>query len=96
MIITETLHTRHGAIEAICITLQSKNFLVLRGTKGYVMCGYLNMDAANKFNDVAIKITGISSLEEALKAVAVEVSVAAQAAGIKIGTPVKEILELIA
>jgi len=96
MITTETLHTRHGAIEAVCITLQSKNFIVLRGAKGYIMCGYLNMDAANKFNDVAVKITGVASIEEALKASAAELSTAAAAAGIKIGQPVKEILELIA
>jgi uncharacterized protein YunC (DUF1805 family) len=96
MIITETLHTRRGAIEAVCVTLQSKNFIVLRGAKGYVMCGYLNMDAANKFNDVAVKITGVASIEDALKTTAAEVSIAAAAMGIKVGQPVKEILELIA
>lgn len=96
MITTETIHVRKGPIEAICVNLQSKNFILLRGNKGYVMCGYLSMDAANKFNDVAIKIAGVATIEEALKATAAETSSAAQALGIKVNQPVKEILELIA
>ena len=33
-------------IEAFLINLQSKNLILLRGSRGYVMCGYLNMKAA--------------------------------------------------
>lgn len=76
--------------------LQEKNLIVLRGAKGYIMCGYLNMEAANKFNEVAVKITGVTSIEDALAAKAAEVSVAGTAAGIKPGQPVQAILELIA
>lgn len=82
-------------VEAICVKLQSKNFVLLRGLKGYIMCGYLNMSLAARVNDVAVKITGVSSIEEALKAKAFSVSPAAGKLGIYKGKPVKEILPII-
>jgi uncharacterized protein YunC (DUF1805 family) len=96
MITTKTININGCLVEALCMKLQEKNLIVLRGTRGYIMCGYLNMDAANKFNEVAIKITGVASIDEALKTSAVEVSSAAAAAGIKPGQPIQAILEMIA
>jgi len=55
-------------IEAVAMKLSSKNLIVLRGSKGYVMCGYLNLSVAEKFKDAAVKITGVSTISEALKA----------------------------
>ena len=83
-------------IEALCFKLQEKNLIVLRGDKGYVMCGYLNMDAANKFNDVAVKITGVTSIEDALNAKAAEVSNAAANLGIRKEMAIQDILKIIA
>jgi uncharacterized protein YunC (DUF1805 family) len=96
MITTKVIKINNRTIEALCMKLQEKNLIVLRGAKGYVMCGYLNMEAANKFNEVAVKITGVATIDEALKASAAEVSVAAAATGIKPGQPVQVVLELIA
>lgn len=83
-------------IEAIFLPLQSKSLIVLRGSKGYVMCGYLDMSAADKFNDVAIKVTGISGIDDAINANVHSLSKAAAKLGISAGQPIKEVLKIIA
>jgi len=82
-------------IQAYFLVLQDKSLIILKGKKGYVMCGYLNLSAANKFKDVAAKITGVSSIEEALRAKVCSVSAAAKRIGIFKGQPVREVLEII-
>lgn len=82
-------------IEAVAIKLLSKNFVLLRGRQGYIMCGYLNMKAAEKFKDVAIKITGVSTIEEALKASVRSCTSSARRLGIYKGQPVREVLKII-
>ena len=83
-------------IEAFLINLQSKNLILLRGSRGYVMCGYLNMKAAEKFKDVAIKITGISTIEEALKTSVHSCTSSANKLGISKGQPIQNVLKIIA
>jgi len=83
-------------IEAILINLQSKNLILLKGSRGYAMCGYLNLKAAEKFKDAAIKITGISTIEEALKTSVHSCTGSARKLGINKGQPIKEALKIIA
>jgi uncharacterized protein YunC (DUF1805 family) len=82
-------------IEAIVIKLLSKNLLVLKGKKGYVMCGYLNLRVAEEFRDAAVKITGVSSIGEALKAKVHSCTSAAKKLGIYKGQPIKDVLKII-
>ena len=83
-------------IEAISIPLLSKNLILLRGSKGYVMCGYLNLRVAEKFKDVAVKIVGVKSIKDALKAKVHSCTSSARKLGIRKGQPVKEVLKVIA
>ena len=83
-------------VEAILIPLMSKNLILLRGTKGYIMCGYLNLKVAEKLKDVAIKIMGVSSIKDALKAKVHSCTSPARKLGIRKGLPVKEALKIIA
>jgi len=83
-------------IEALLMPLGAKNLIVLRGRRGYVMCGYLNLSAANKFHDTAVKITGVATINEALAAKAHSLSSAARKSGIYKGQPVREVLKIIA
>lgn len=84
------------SIEAFLINLASKNLILLKGKKGYVMCGYLNLKVAEKFKDVAVKVTGISSIEDSLKTVVHSCTSSAKKLGIYKGQPIKEALRLIA
>lgn len=90
------IKTEKRYIEAMLIPLLSKNLILLRGSKGYVMCGYLNLKVAEKFGDVAIKIVGVSSIADALKAKVHSCTSSAKKLGIRKGQPVKEVLKLLA
>ncbi len=83
-------------IEALCLNLQSKNLILIKGRRGYIMCGYLNMKAAQKFQDAAVKIAGISSIEEALTASVHSCTASARRLGIAKGQPVRDVLKIIA
>lgn len=83
-------------IQALSMNLSGRNLVLLRGSKGYIMCGYLNLKAADKFKDIAIRITGINTIEEALEAKVHSCSRAALKIGIYKGQPVKEALRVIA
>jgi uncharacterized protein YunC (DUF1805 family) len=83
-------------IRALSINLFRRNLVLLRGSKGYVMCGYLNLAAANKFKDVAVKVTGVNTVEEAIKARVHSCSRPALKIGIYKGQPVKDALRVIA
>ncbi len=83
-------------ITAITMKLGDKNLVVLSGRKGFIMCGYLNMAVANKFGDIAIKITGVSTIKDALFAKVHSASNTAKRLGIKKGQPIKDVLKVIA
>lgn len=85
-----------GYIESLVFALSSKNLVILKGSKGYIMCGYLNQAAAQKFGDAAVKITGVSDIKQALKAKVFSCTAAAAKLGIYPGQPIKEVLQLIA
>ena len=60
-----------------------------------MMCGYLDLGVAKKFKDVAAKIAGVASIEDALEAKIHSCTPAAKKLGIKPGQPVKEALKLL-
>ena len=60
------------------------------------MCGYLNMRAAAKFKDAAAKITGISTIKEALNTKIHSVTSTAKKMGLRKGQTVKDALKIIA
>lgn len=96
MIRTETINVNGKVIEGVCITAPGgeghPNMLVLVGSKGYIMCGYLNQEAAAKFGDTACVIGG-SSFEELLANPVKAVTPEAEALGIRIGMTGAEVCE---
>jgi uncharacterized protein YunC (DUF1805 family) len=83
-------------IECLVLALSGKNLIVLRGSKGYLMCGYLNLRTAIRCHDAAIKVVGISTVEETLHAKVTAATPAAKKLGVFKGQAVKEALALIA
>ena len=67
------------------IDLQHAKLILAVAPKGYVMCGYLNMAGADKFNDLAAIVKGVNSIEDLLSKEISEVSKLAAAKGIKPG-----------
>lgn len=93
---TKKIKIGKNTLDALSVRLLDKTFILLRGNKGYIMCGYLNMSAANKFKDVAVKIKGISTIDDALRATVFSCSRQAKKLGVKKGQPVKDVLYIIA
>ena len=83
-------------VYAYQISLQTKNLIVFKGSKGYAMCGYLNLQVANRFKDAAIEVVGVSSIEQALGAKVHSAAPAARKLGVTKGQSLKEALKLIA
>lgn len=79
-------------IRAYRIRLLEKNLLVLVGKKGYIMCGYLDMSTAEKFGEVAVRVAGVSSIDDVLESSVAAASTAAQRLGILPGQPVRQVL----
>lgn len=70
-------------------------FLLLKGEKGYVMCGYMNLDAATKLGDMGIRVSGVSDLQTLLGATVAGCTPAASEAGVSEGDRVEDIIRLI-
>jgi uncharacterized protein YunC (DUF1805 family) len=71
--------------QGVIIPLPNANLIVITGPKGYLMCGYLNLEAAEKKGDVAAIITGVATVEDMLQGRVVAITSPAQKAGISIG-----------
>ena len=84
------------SVQAVSMKLLDKSLIVIRGSKGYIMCGYLNLSVANKFGEVAIKITGVSSISDALKSKVCSASYRAKKLGIRKNQEIKNVLKIIA
>ncbi len=90
--LVEQIRLENGSALGLKLDMEHAPLLVIRAEKGFVMCGYLNMNAANKLGDAAVRVTGVNSFEDVLNAKAVDVSLAAGKLGITIGMSAKDAL----
>ncbi|VVB88142.1 Uncharacterised protein [uncultured archaeon] len=90
----EQIELGKGCALGLKLNMEHAPLLVIRAKKGFVMCGYLNMDVADKLGDVAVRVTGVKSFKDVLDAKAVDVSEAAKKLGISSGMLVKVVLEI--
>lgn len=79
----------------IKIELQNANLVLIKGEKGFIMCGYLNIDAAEKMGDAACVVTGVKTVEDALNAKIVKATSKAKALGVREGMTGREALKLL-
>ena len=80
--------------EKHCIDLKLP-LLVIKGTRGVLACGYLNVETFNKTGETAAIVSGVRTFDDMLTAKVVTCSAAAGQAGIKSGMSGSEVLELI-
>jgi uncharacterized protein YunC (DUF1805 family) len=92
-------------IEIDKIQIQSKTFqgvkvtlpdlpplVLIKGDKGFVMCGYLNIEVAEKLGAIAAIVSGVSTFEEVLKAEIKSATNKAKEMGIMPGEIVKQVI----
>ena len=70
--------------------------LLIVGEKGFVMCGYLNIDVAEKLGAAAAVVSGVSSFDDVLNAEIKAATSKAKALGLEPGKVVREVLGLLA
>lgn len=79
---------------AYSIPTTTTNILIIGAEKGFLACGYLNVEIANKVDDVCAIVTGVKTPDDMLSAKVVAFSNAAAKRGIKAGITGKEALLL--
>lgn len=82
---TKDIRVNGKTAKGIEIQMPNAKLILAVAPKGYVICGYLNMETAEKLNDCAAVVTGVKTLDELLEKQVVKVSVSAQNAGIEPG-----------
>jgi len=74
---------------------ESPPLLLVMGETGFVMCGFLNMDAAEKLNVTAAAVSGVKSFEDVLEAGVKAVTSEACKKGIEAGMKGKDAIKLL-
>jgi uncharacterized protein YunC (DUF1805 family) len=67
--------------------------LIIKGPKGLLGCGYLNVEAFNRGSEAAAIVTGVRTHDDMLRAKVIAASEAARALGVEIGMPGDEALK---
>ena len=89
----EQIRLDNGCALGLSFEMQKYPLLVIRAEIGFLMCGYLNIDAAETLGDTAAKVKGVQSFEDMLKAEVVEVTRFARELGVEPGMTGREALE---
>ncbi|MGV8077451.1 MAG: YunC family protein [Methanosarcina sp.] len=89
----EQIQLKNGCALGLRFEMQKYPLLVIRAEKGFLMCGYLNVNAAETLEDTAAKVKGVKSFEDMLNAPVVEVTKLARELGIELGMTGREALE---
>jgi len=66
--------------------------LLIKGEKGFIMCGYLNMEVAEKLGAAAATVSGVNSFADVLNAEIKASTSKANKLGVEPGKIVKEVL----
>jgi len=89
----EQIQLENGCALGLRFEMQKYPLLVIRAEKGFLMCGYLNVGAAETLGDTAVRVKGVQSFEDMLKAQVVEATQLARELGIIPGITGREALE---
>ncbi len=71
----------------------SPPLLVLEGEKGFVMCGFLNVDVAERLNIAAAMVSGVKTFDDVLNAEVKAATSKAKDLGINVGMKGAEALK---
>ncbi len=73
----------------------SPPLLLIVGRTGFVMCGFLNIDVAEKVNVTAAMVSGVKTFDDVLAAEIKAVTSKAQMKGIKVGMKGEDAVKLL-
>lgn len=94
MINVTTVNVNHKVCIGLKVDLpESPPLLLMVGEKGFVMCGYLNVEAAEKLAVAAAMVSGVKTFEDVLDAPVKATTTKASDLGIKTGMKGSEALQ---
>jgi len=98
----------HNLIDVTPLNIEEKTALGLRvelpdsppliliiGRTGFVGCGFINIEAAEKLNVAAATVSGVRNFDDVLNAEIKATSSKAQAQGVKVGMKGKDAIRLL-
>lgn len=77
------------------VDTQPAPIVLIKGDKGFIMCGALNIEAADRIGMVAASTSGVKTFEDILDKGVGSVSLKARELGIKEGMTGREVLKLL-
>lgn len=69
--------------------------LVIKGSKGFLGCGYLNVETCNKTGEACAIVAGVKTHDEMLNAEVRAVSIEAEKLGVLVGMTGADALEIL-
>lgn len=77
------------------IDMGNANLLLIKADKGFIMCGYLDIETAERLNDAACIVKGVENFDDMLNAKIAKVTTKAKELGIKEGMSGKDALKIL-
>ncbi|MEM4395976.1 MAG: DUF1805 domain-containing protein, partial [Thermoplasmata archaeon] len=93
IMIIEQIELKNETFLGIKIDMGNAPLILIKGKKGFIMCGYLNIEASSTLGDIAGKIKGVKDFKDMLESKVVEVTEKAKKFGLNPGITGKEFLE---
>lgn len=82
--------------EAFKIDLYGSKLMLIKGSKGFLACGYINLQTAEKLGHAAAIVRGVASFDDMLNASVCEVSESAKKLGVEAGISGAKALQILA
>ncbi|MCW6168683.1 MAG: DUF1805 domain-containing protein [Thermoplasmatales archaeon] len=95
MVNVENVKIGERHFQYVSMNLGNAPLLILRGEQGYVMCGYLSLETAEKLGDAAVRVTGVKDLDSLLGAVVSGRTTKASELGIEVGVKVSSVIKFL-
>jgi len=73
----------------------SPPLVMIIGQTGFIMCGFLNMEVAEKLNVAAATVSGVKNFDDVLEAEVKAVTSKAERKGIKVGMKGRDAVKLL-
>lgn len=82
--IVEQIKLTNGIALGLKFDMQNAPLIVIKADKGFIMCGYLDIEMAEALGDVAVRVRGVNTFKDVLEAQVVGTTQAAINIGIDI------------
>ncbi len=92
-VICEQILIKDSPINTVLLSTAQSNLIIASASRGFIMCGYLNIDIAEKLGDAACIVSGVSTVEQLMVKPVVKITKQAQELGICLGDTGHEALE---